>query len=127
MTSMPLADFAGLTPSASAVRRLSTPKISGMDGPVMSASRMATLWPRFVHLGGEQAGDETCPRCPLPDTTPIKQAYIGAIVGRQGGRDQPQRCGRRSRDAAAGALRASILRHDSFFLSFSCRRNCSRP
>ena len=36
----PLADFAGLMPSASAVRRLSTPKDFGMDGPVMSASRM---------------------------------------------------------------------------------------
>ena len=81
MTSMPLADFAGLMPSASAVRRLSTPKDFGMDGPVMSASRMATLWPRLFISEASRLVTRDLPTPPLPDTTPITCLTLVRLLG----------------------------------------------
>ena len=81
MTSMPLADFAGLMPSASAVRRLSTPKDFGMEGPVMSASRMATLCPRLFISEASRLVTSDLPTPPLPDTTPMTCLTLVRLFG----------------------------------------------
>ena len=68
---MPVTLRAGMMPSSLPISCSCTPKALGMDGPVMSASRMPTLSPRrrMIVLISEVTRDLPTP--PLPLTTPI--------------------------------------------------------
>ena len=73
-------------PSASAVSGFVMPNVLGMDGPVMSASRMATFLPRFCISLASRLVTRDLPTPPLPDTTPMtclmfERELVSMVVG----------------------------------------------
>ena len=69
MTSMPVSDTAGLMPRSEPVARSWRLKAVGMEGPVMSASRMATFLPRRRMATAREEVTRLLPTPPLPLTT----------------------------------------------------------
>ena len=121
MTSMPLADFAGLMPSASAVRRLLDAEglRNGRAGDVgIQNGHFVTA---LVHLGGEQAGDEGLAHAALAGHDADHMLDVGALVGRKGAGASLGGAIAAAGDAAAGALVGTFFCHDSFFLFSSGR------
>ena len=86
MILMPVCVWPGRIPSASAVSGLVTPNVFGMDGPVMSASRMPTLLPRLFISLASRLVTRDLPTPPLPDTTPMTcltllRLFVSSFVG----------------------------------------------
>ena len=119
MTSMPLADFAGI--DAVGVSGKAAVDAEGLrngragDVGVQNGHLVAAL----VHLGGEQAGDEGLAHAALAGHDADHMLDIGALVGRQGGRASLSGAVAAAGDAAAGALVRAFFCHDSFFLLVS--------
>ena len=86
MTLMPVWVWPGRIPSASAVSGLVMPKVFGMEGPVMSASRMPTLLPRLFISLASRLVTRDLPTPPLPETTPMTcltllRLFVSSLVG----------------------------------------------
>ena len=71
MILIPVPDAGGQMPFSSAVGRAVTPNAMGMDGPVTSASMMATDLPRRAWDTASRLVTLDLPTPPLPDTTPM--------------------------------------------------------
>ena len=122
ITLMPLCVWPGRMPSASAVSGFVMPKVFGMDGPVTSASRMPTFFPRFCISLASRLVTSDLPTPPLPDTTPITCLTLVRLLGaRVGGAVAA------SGLAAAAALVRAFFCHDSFFLGFQRPRAAGAP
>ena len=67
---MPVPVMTGRMASSVATARPWIPKALGMEGPVMSASSTATLWPRRCMVTANWLVTMDLPTPPLPDTTP---------------------------------------------------------
>ena len=73
MTSIPVLVCGGnMMPSSEPdTRSPSKPKIFGMEGPVISASRIAVLYPSLCMDTASIEVTRLLPTPPLPDTTPM--------------------------------------------------------
>ena len=69
ITLMPLSVLSGLMDPSSPVAFLVRPKALGMEGPVMSASRMAQFYPLFCMVVASMEVTKDLPTPPLPLTT----------------------------------------------------------
>ena len=71
ITLMPVLETTGVISSSVPVALLLMPNACGIDGPVISASKIATLYPSLCVATASMDVTEDLPTPPLPDTTPI--------------------------------------------------------
>ena len=89
MILMPPGVTAGWMPSSVAMACSWTPKAAGMEGPVMSASSTATLWPRLAMAAAREAVTVLLPTPPFPLTTAITRLTLDrALAGARRSREE---------------------------------------
>ena len=107
---MPVVLAAGRMPSSEASSWPFTPKALGMDGPVTSASSMATLWPRLRSSTLIRLVTRDLPTPPLPLTTPMTFfTWLWAFAGAEKSGAPPLRLGQFSPQLLQSWVQFSLM------------------